>query len=64
MLSRRQRSTCSTDGDSRNAASTVSSIGIRAPRRSDQSAVTIALASESCSRCTIAVAANPEKIGT
>jgi hypothetical protein len=48
----------------RSASSIVSRIGIRRPRRYDQSAVSTTFAPESWSRCTTAGAAKPEKIGT
>ena len=62
--SRRHSTTCSTDGASRRASSIVSRIGTRVPRRYDQSAVITTFAPESCSLCTTAVPAKPEKIGT
>ena len=55
--------TCSTDGDSASASSTISFIGSVRPRRSEPSAVTMTFAPEWRSRCATAGAAKPEKTG-
>ena len=56
--------TCSTEGASRRASSTVASIGSSRPRRSDVSQVMTTFASASASRWATAAAAKPEKTGT
>ena len=62
--SRRQTTTCSTEGESASASSTSAFIGTSRPRRSEPSAVTTTFASACWSRPAIAGAAKPEKIGT
>ena len=62
--SRRQTTTCSTDGDSASASSTIAFIGTSRPRRSEPSAVTTTFASECRAAGATAGAAKPEKTGT
>ena len=62
--SRRQTTTCSTDGESASASSTTAFMASSLPRRSDPSAVITTFASASRSRAATAGAAKPEKIGT